>query len=151
MDPAWVIVRDQRLERIHRRRAKRVLILGCGSLGAPLAIALVKAGVQSVTLIDMDDLMPENVSRHPLGMRSLFQPKALELASQLNADVPGAQVKGHRALAADWILAQSRPGDFDLVIDCTGEESQLVASFDADFVQSGRTNPKRKSMSGTAC
>jgi hypothetical protein len=28
---------------------------------------------------------------------------------------------------------------------------QLVASFDADFVQSGRTNPRRKSMSGTAC
>jgi two-component system response regulator HydG len=29
--------------------------------------------------------------------------------------------------------------------------SQLVASFDADFVQSGRTSPRLKSMSGTAC
>jgi hypothetical protein len=28
---------------------------------------------------------------------------------------------------------------------------QLVASFGADFVQSGRTNPRRKTMSGTAC
>jgi hypothetical protein len=28
---------------------------------------------------------------------------------------------------------------------------QLVASFGADFVQSDRTNPRRKTMSGTAC
>ncbi len=123
IDPDWAIVRDQRLERIQNRRKKRVLVLGCGSLGAPLAIGLVKAGIQRVTLVDMDDLMPENVSRHPLGMRALFQPKAVELAAQLNADIPGVVVKGHRAMAADWILAQCRPGDFDLVIDCTGEES----------------------------
>lgn len=127
MDPDWVIVRDQRLERIERRRTKRVLVLGCGSLGAPLAIGLVKAGLQRLTLVDMDDLMPENVSRHPLGLRALFQPKATELATQLNADIPGVVVKGHRAMAADWILAQCRPGDFDLVVDCTGEES--VRSF----------------------
>lgn len=123
MDADWVIVRDQRLERIQNRRAKRLLVLGCGSLGAPLAIGLVKAGIQRVTLVDMDDVMPENVSRHPLGMRALFQSKAVELAAQLNADIPGVVVKGHRAMAADWILAQCCPGDFDLVIDCTGEES----------------------------
>ncbi|MFM0137765.1 ThiF family adenylyltransferase [Caballeronia grimmiae] len=123
IDPDWALVRDQRLDRVNQRRAKRVLVLGCGSLGAPLAIGLVKAGVQRLTMVDMDDLMPENVSRHPLGMRSLFQSKAIELASELNADVPGAQVKGHRAMAADWILAQCRPGEWDLVIDCTGEES----------------------------
>ncbi|QTO45992.1 ThiF family adenylyltransferase [Burkholderia latens] len=123
IDPDWAIVRDQRLERIQNRRKKRVLVLGCGSLGAPLAIGLVKAGIQRVTLVDMDDLMPENVSRHPLGMRALFQSKAVELAAQLNADIPGVVVKGHRAMAADWILAQCRPGDFDIVIDCTGEES----------------------------
>lgn len=123
MDPDWAIVRDQRLERIQSRRTKRVLVLGSGSLGAPLAIGLVKAGIQLLTLVDMDDVMPENVSRHPLGMRALFQSKAVELAAQLNADIPGADVKGHRAMAADWILARCRPGDFDLVIDCTGEES----------------------------
>ncbi|MCX5545238.1 ThiF family adenylyltransferase [Paraburkholderia sp. CNPSo 3076] len=122
MDPDWAIVRDQRLDRMEHRRSKRVLVLGCGSLGAPLAIGLVKAGLQAATLVDMDELMPENVSRHPLGLRALFKPKAVELASQLNADTPGAVVKGHRAMAADWILAQCRPGDFDLVVDCTGEE-----------------------------
>ncbi|WP_081054786.1 ThiF family adenylyltransferase [Burkholderia vietnamiensis] len=123
IDPDWALVRDQRLERIERRRTKRLLVLGCGSLGAPLAIGLVKAGIQRVTLVDMDDVMPENVSRHPLGMRALFKHKAVELADQLNADIPGVVVKGHYAMAADWILAQCRPGDFDLVIDCTGEES----------------------------
>ncbi|MEM5316519.1 ThiF family adenylyltransferase [Paraburkholderia sp. JHI869] len=127
MDPDWAIVRDQHLERMERRRPKRVLVLGCGSLGAPLAIGLVKAGLQAVTLVDMDELMPENVSRHPLGLRALFKSKAVELASQLNADIPGAVVKGHRAMAADWILAQCHPGDFDLVVDCTGEEG--VRSF----------------------
>jgi hypothetical protein len=127
MDPDWAIARDQRLERIQNRRVKRVLVLGCGSLGAPLAIALAKAGIQRMTIVDMEDVMPENVSRHPLGMRSLFRSKAIELATQLNEDVPGVVIKGHRAMAADWVLAQCRPSDFDFVIDCTGEES--VRSF----------------------
>ncbi len=123
IDPDWALVRDQRLERIERRRAKRILLLGCGSLGATLAILLAKAGVQNITLVDKDVVMPENISRHPLGMRAVFRAKALELASQLNADIPGVVIKGHGETAADWILEECRPGAFDLVIDCTGEES----------------------------
>lgn len=123
MDPDWAIVRDQRVERIEKRRKKRILLLGCGSLGAPLAILLAKAGLQNLTLVDKEVLMPENVSRHPLGMRAVFREKAAELAAQLNADIPGAVVKGHGAAAGDWILSECRPGAFDLVIDCTGEES----------------------------
>ncbi|NPT61542.1 SDR family oxidoreductase [Paraburkholderia sp. 5N] len=34
---------------------------------------------------------------------------------------------------------------------CAPSNRQLVASFEAGFVQSGRTNPMRKSMSGVAC
>lgn len=123
IDPDWALVRDQRLERIEKRRTKRILVLGCGSLGAPLAILLAKSGVQNLTLVDKDIVMPENVSRHPLGMRAVLRPKATELAAQLNADLPGVVVKGYGATAADWILDKCRSGAFDLVIDCTGEES----------------------------
>jgi crotonobetainyl-CoA:carnitine CoA-transferase CaiB-like acyl-CoA transferase len=45
-------------------------------------------------------------------------------------------------------------GVLDLTADKLAQlqlDGQLVASFGADFVQSGRTNPRRKTMSGKAC
>jgi hypothetical protein len=49
--------------------------------------------------------------------------KAVELANRLRREIPGIDVKGHHALASSWLAHCVRPGDFDLVIDCTGESS----------------------------
>lgn len=51
---------------------KKVALIGCGSVGGYIAVELAKAGIQKITLIDHECLMPENVYRHLLGTDSLL-------------------------------------------------------------------------------
>lgn len=46
---------------------KKVLILGCGSLGGYIIEELVKAGISKLTILDKDVFKDENVFRHILG------------------------------------------------------------------------------------
>lgn len=45
-----------------------VAIIGCGSLGSPLAISLSKCGISNFLLIDNDILEPSNIARHVCGL-----------------------------------------------------------------------------------
>lgn len=53
----------------------RVLVVGCGSGGAGVALQLAMSGVRRFTLVDHDILEAENVIRHVCGIRYLGQPK----------------------------------------------------------------------------
>ena len=123
VDANWALSRDHELSVIQPRREKRVLLLGCGSLGAPIAELVARAGVGHLTLVDMEFFEPENTARHLLGYTAVNSSKAVELANRLRREIPGIDVKGHHALASSWLAHSLRAGDFDLVIDCTGESS----------------------------
>jgi molybdopterin/thiamine biosynthesis adenylyltransferase len=101
---------------------KRIVLIGCGTIGGFLAEMLVKAGLGTsggeLTLVDFETLSPQNIGRHRLGFPSLFVNKAMALAEELRRGAPGAKIK---ELTIDARLAQL--GKFDLIIDATGEES----------------------------
>ncbi len=132
IDPDWALARDHELDALHGRRQTKVLLLGCGSLGAPVAELLARAGIGRLSLVDMEHFEPENAARHVLGYTSLNQSKAPELAAKLRKELPGIDVKGHHAFASSWLAHQVRAGDFDVVLDCTGESS--VRSMVAELV-----------------
>ena len=60
-----------------------VLIAGCGSGGGNVALLLAMSGVRHFTLIDKDQLEPENVIRHVCGLRYIGQRKVDALADVL--------------------------------------------------------------------
>ena len=103
VDADWALARDHQLAPLQVRREKRVLLLGCGSLGAPVAELLARAGIGHLTVVDMELFEPENTARHILGFSSVNQSKALELAARLRREIPGISVKGHFALATSWL------------------------------------------------
>ncbi len=86
-DPAWIHGRgrDSRQALLFK---KNVVVLGCGSVGAPIAVMLAQAGVGGITLVDPDALSWANVGRHPLGAQSIGKKKANELSAKLLADYP---------------------------------------------------------------
>lgn len=102
--------------------AKRIALVGCGTIGGYLADMLVKAGAGTsggqLTLVDSQALEPQNLGRHRLGFTNLLGNKAQELAREFERSAPGATV---RALPVDVKLAQL--GKLDLLIDATGEEA----------------------------
>jgi len=101
---------------------QRVVLVGCGTIGGYLAEMLVKAGAGTsggqLTLIDLEDLQPQNIGRHRLGFPNLFSNKATSLGDELRRGAPGAEI---RALPAD--VKQVQLGKIDLFIAATGQEA----------------------------
>lgn len=121
IDAAWALTRDHQTETFAVRQGKRVLVLGCGALGSPVIELLARAGIGRLVLVDFEPFAPENCSRHILGLSATDTSKAVALAKRLTAEVPGADVKAQVASATSWVADCVQPGDFDLVVDCTGE------------------------------
>lgn len=86
-DHHWIHGRDQDA-RQERLRQAHVAILGCGSLGAPLARLLAQAGVGNLLLVDPDIMKWPNVGRHALGAASADKGKAPELAREIEKSYP---------------------------------------------------------------
>lgn len=123
LDAEWSLTRGYGSDAFAKRQAKRVLVLGCGSLGSPISELLARAGIGSITIIDPDLFLPENCSRHILGLSSAYQCKAMQLADRLTREIPGVTIQGVPALASSWVSDRVTPNMFDLVVDCTGESS----------------------------
>lgn len=101
---------------------KRIALIGCGTIGGFLAEMLVKAGAGTsggqLTLVDFDELLPQNVGRHRLGFPNLFKNKAKELGQELRRMAPGAEIQALPVRVQDAHL-----GNADLLVDATGEEA----------------------------
>jgi len=70
----------------------KVLVAGCGSGGASVALQLVMSGIRNFTLIDNDILGPENVIRHVCGRRYIGQKKVDAVADVLLDRNPKANI-----------------------------------------------------------
>ncbi len=122
VDPAWIHSRGGGVAVHDRVSEKIVTIVGCGSVGAPIAIALAQAGVGGLHLVDPDALSWDNVARHPLGgARYLHANKAEALRDQIAGRFPHIDVHAH---AHSWQRVYRRQPDVlehaDLVVSTTG-------------------------------
>ncbi len=93
-----------------------VLLIGCGGLGCPVALALAGAGVGAITLVDADEVALSNLHRQiAFTEADLGKPKAEVLASALRLRAP----VNVRALSerAEPNNLPSLLNDVDLAID----------------------------------
>ncbi|MBX2859473.1 MAG: HesA/MoeB/ThiF family protein [Cellvibrionaceae bacterium] len=99
-------------------KRSRVLVVGLGGLGCPVAAYLAAAGVGHLTLVDGDTVDATNLQRQILYTgRDIDEYKAeiaREKLTQLNADIVIDAHCSHFSLS----LA-SQLGEFDLLVDCT--------------------------------
>jgi sulfur-carrier protein adenylyltransferase/sulfurtransferase len=139
VDSEWIHGRgqDPRLATLQRAT---VAVLGCGSVGAPVAINLARAGVGKLILVDQQMLKGANVGRHPLGVSSIDSPKASELAKRLRGDLPHMEVVSHISKVQTLLLQPDCPlAQADLIVSALGDwasESML----DEWHVANGRTS-----------
>ena len=107
---------------------KRIMVVGCGTIGGFLAHQLAQAGAGAdggaLTLVDRDTLGTGNLGRHLLGAPYLGRNKAEGVASFLNDQLPMLTVKAEPADMLKSDLALQR---CDLIIDATGEEAVSIA------------------------
>lgn len=123
LDAEWCLTRGYGSNTFSNRQKKHVLVLGCGSLGSTIIELMARAGIGNLTIVDPELFLPENCSRHVLGLSSVHQGKATQLADRLTREIPGVSVRGVSALASSWVSDRVTPDMFDLIVDCTGESS----------------------------
>lgn len=139
-DPAWIHGRGRDARAESLRRAT-VVIVGCGSVGAPVALALAQAGVGRLILIDGDILKWANISRHPLGAADIDRPKAKALAERIRRDLPHIAAEPHIADLAT--ILRERPEVLegaDLIVSATGSWA-ADGELDSWHAATGRSTP----------
>jgi len=132
----WAGIYDQRPQVTVRRdkdrpamwlSGKRILVLGCGALGAPLAEHCVRAGCEGVELVDAGSIHPGLLVRQLYEYNDIGLYKADALADRLRRIRPDVMIVANFGNALDVIPdAGSIPPEFDLIIDATA--NNLVAA-----------------------
>jgi proteasome lid subunit RPN8/RPN11 len=129
----WVRVYDGRPESVLRRTAERptnklagarILLLGCGGLGAPIAEHCMRSGAARLHIVDSGTVNPGILSRQPFEDADIGKPKAEVLAERLGRIRPENEVTASAAdiLHSD-LFTDSDLGQYDLVIDATANRS----------------------------
>lgn len=100
----------------------KVLVAGCGSGGASVALQLVMSGIRNFTLIDNDILGPENVIRHVCGRRYIGQKKVDAVADVLLDRNPKANITKIDADIMNYPNLASEIAKADVVVLATDNE-----------------------------
>ncbi|VVJ21602.1 Uncharacterised protein [Amycolatopsis camponoti] len=149
----WVQVLDQRPRFTIRRdvsrpaswlRNKRILLLGCGGLGAPIAEFCVRAGAAELRIIDNGGVLPGILVRQPYTEADFRQPKAKVLAHRLAAIRSGTKITATHGDAVVHVL-QDHDIDVDLIIDATAART-VAAALERSRWEGGRSQPPLLSM-----
>lgn len=125
--------RSAGLSRLDVLAAKRVVVIGCGSVGAAITDALGHQGIGEFVLIDPDVFGPHNIGRHQLDWSAVGSSKVNALAERLRRINPSVRVVSHFA-------------------DALAEETQLEAIVrDADLVVSAPDSRRVRSVVNHIC
>jgi adenylyltransferase/sulfurtransferase len=122
-----------------RFKSARVLVVGAGGLGSPLALYLAAAGIGTLGLVDFDDVDETNLQRQILhGTKDVGRPK-LDSARDRLADVnPNVTVVTY-PVRLDSENAMEIIADYDVVVDGTDNFPTRYLVNDA-CVLSGKPN-----------
>ncbi|MFY1664528.1 ThiF family adenylyltransferase [Pseudomonas sp. Pseu.R1] len=120
MDDRYIVERN--IPGLTTFAGKKIALVGCGTIGGYLADLLVRAGAGTgageLVLVDNQKLAPGNIGRHRLGINRLEKNKADGLQAELKTAMPSANVRAMNQDAFSVVF-----GEFDLVINATGEQS----------------------------
>ena len=102
-----------------RLKAARVLVVGAGGLGSPVALYLAAAGVGTLGLVDFDEVDVTNLQRQVLyGTGDVGRPKLEAAAARLSDLNPGVRMVPH-ALCLSSENALDILADYDVIADGT--------------------------------
>ena len=102
-----------------RLRAARVLIVGLGGLGSPVALYLAAAGVGTLGLVDFDLVDVSNLHRQLIhGTKDVGRPKVVSARERLQDVNPHVTVETHQ-VALSSANALGLIGSYDVVVDAS--------------------------------
>jgi proteasome lid subunit RPN8/RPN11 len=129
----WVQVYDGRPESIRSRAARRptqklaekkILLLGGGGLGAPIAEHCIRSGAALLHIVDSGTVSPGILSRQPYEDADIGRHKAEVLAARLGRIYPGNKVTGSvDDITLSDIFSVASLQKYNLIIDATANRA----------------------------
>ncbi len=112
-----LIIPDVAMDGQRRLKNARVLCIGAGGLGSPVAMYLAAAGVGTIGLVDFDVVDETNLQRQIIhGTSDVGRPKLDSAESRIREINPGVRVEKHQTMVtSDNALEMFR--DYDLIVD----------------------------------
>ena len=106
---------------------KHILLLGCGSVGGYIAENLIKSGIRRLSIIDKDNLHPENIYRHLLGYDSIDISRPINKADLVKAhleknypDLEITSICEYNRRVEDLFHDLGKIKQYDLIISALG-------------------------------
>src|ERR671916_2093907 len=114
-----LIMPEVALEGQKQLKAAKVLTVGTGGLGSPLALYLAAAGVGTLGIVDFDVVDESNLQRQIIhGTSDVGRPKMASARDRINDINPNVHVEAYEdALSSENALEIFR--DFDVIVDGT--------------------------------
>jgi molybdopterin/thiamine biosynthesis adenylyltransferase/rhodanese-related sulfurtransferase len=114
-----------------RLKAARVLVVGAGGLGSPVALYLAAAGVGQLGLVDFDAVDITNLQRQLLhGTSDIGRPKVDSARDRLHDVNPNVDIELYPARLSSQNALEIM-GDYDLVVDGTDNFATRYLTNDA--------------------
>lgn len=114
-----ILLQDVSVEGQERIRQGRVLIVGAGGLGAPVALYLAAAGVGTIGIVDGDVVDLSNLQRQVIHFTpDVGRPKVESAREKIRLINPNVRVETYR----EFLKADNAPGiirEYDFVVDGT--------------------------------
>lgn len=103
---------------------KKILVVGCGSIGGHLICELAKAGYEDITIVADDILTEENIFRHVLGMEYISKYKCVALEEYIRKNIPEVSIKSLAEKFEDVVIEEDLElNAYDLIISATGNHN----------------------------
>ncbi|MEI8079888.1 MAG: tRNA threonylcarbamoyladenosine dehydratase, partial [bacterium] len=101
-----------------RIQAAKVILFGIGGVGSWTAEALVRTGIQHLTVVDADVICPTNLNRQlQATAHNVGQPKVNALRQRLQEIHPAAEIVAVKAMYDESSCDQFDLGGYDYVLD----------------------------------
>lgn len=114
-----IAVAEMSVEGQQKIAAAKVLIIGAGGLGTPLAVYLAAAGVGTIGLIDADKIVLSNLSRQFMYSETeIGKAKVAVLNFKLNTQNPSINIHSYEEMLTEG-NAEKYISSYDIVCDCT--------------------------------
>lgn len=103
---------------------RKILVVGCGSIGGHLICELAKSGYEDITIVDDDILSEENIFRHVLGMEYVSKYKCVALEEYVRKNIPEVSIKSIAEKFEDAVLEEDLElSRYNLIISATGNHN----------------------------
>lgn len=103
---------------------KKILVVGCGSIGGYLINDIIKMGINNVTVVDGDILKEENIYRHLLGMEYINSYKSKAILDYFNKNIPNINIISYQDNIEDVIQDESISlNEYDLIVSAVGNHN----------------------------